>query len=926
MNIDLLEDIGFTKSEIKVYLALLELGSSTTGPIVDKAKIASSKVYEILDKLIEKGLASYIISAGTKHFEAAPPKRLKDYMEEKKSKLKQQEQKLDSLLPELELKQTLSKYKSDATIYKGKKGLETALQDVLKTLKKGETHYAFTVGILDDWTNNFFNHHYRLRAKKGIKNKTIFSEAGRENYESRKGTPFFEGKVIGQATSPATVNIYGNKVNLRMGLSNESICIIINNKELAESFLAQFNTLWNQDTSIGKGFEYFENMIKGIHDKGKPYAVLGAGVAQRKYAKLYEKFFDDISTHRIENKIEAKLLFEQNSKKVVEKFNRNYNSYAEVKYLPYEQESPVEIFIEEDKAHITIQEKEPTVITINNKVIAESFQKQFDSLWDQDTVVSKGWDSFLNTLNEFVDEIEPGDTFDALGTGFGVKGSENRYAKEFTKFHKHRLEKGIQARWLFQQGNKEIISSNQDNFKEGTIKYLPYKTESPVGIHPYKDKTLIIIQGKEPTIITINSKEVTESFQKSFQAQWDQETRIVKGLDAIQDLFEEMLEHGHVDLIGARGYFMDERREWIDKVWKPKAIKKGFTMRNLVDPGTYGHYITKLPFAETRYGLPKEFSPLSVFWIIKNKVAISNWVGKEPVVTIIENKQFYEIYKKQFESLWNQEVQTYEGLKGMEVAFQEALDATPKGSETYVYGAGANPKETDEILYQYNQARSKKGVKLKIIFSPSAKKSKINRDTLPEHNPLAEIKFSNLPETPASYEIYPDRVIIKTATKKDPRTVVIKNKSFVETSVKNFNELWNQKTFTYEGEEGVRLIFDDALYHKDLWAIGGNDGIKKYFPEYWKEWDQKRIKNKVMFHDLIDTKLLEKLYDRNQKIPYYEFKVLSKELNSPHVIWIWGDNVANIIWDKKTIITVTKDKKIAESYKNYFNYLWKTRK
>ncbi|MBI2665760.1 hypothetical protein HYX12_04015 [Candidatus Woesearchaeota archaeon] len=50
MDIDLLRNIGLTDSEIKVYLALLELGSSTKGPIVDKSRVASSKIYELLEK------------------------------------------------------------------------------------------------------------------------------------------------------------------------------------------------------------------------------------------------------------------------------------------------------------------------------------------------------------------------------------------------------------------------------------------------------------------------------------------------------------------------------------------------------------------------------------------------------------------------------------------------------------------------------------------------------------------------------------------------------------------------------------------------------------------------------------------------------------------------------------------------------------
>jgi len=74
MDLELLKEIGLTESETKVYLALLELGSTTKGPIVDKSQVASSKIYELLEKLIQKGLASFVVKSGTKYFEAAPPK------------------------------------------------------------------------------------------------------------------------------------------------------------------------------------------------------------------------------------------------------------------------------------------------------------------------------------------------------------------------------------------------------------------------------------------------------------------------------------------------------------------------------------------------------------------------------------------------------------------------------------------------------------------------------------------------------------------------------------------------------------------------------------------------------------------------------------------------------------------------------------
>ena len=60
--------IGLTQREVKVYLALLKLGESTTGKIIQESGISSGKIYEILEKLIGKGLASYTIKEKTKYF------------------------------------------------------------------------------------------------------------------------------------------------------------------------------------------------------------------------------------------------------------------------------------------------------------------------------------------------------------------------------------------------------------------------------------------------------------------------------------------------------------------------------------------------------------------------------------------------------------------------------------------------------------------------------------------------------------------------------------------------------------------------------------------------------------------------------------------------------------------------------------------
>ena len=133
---------------------------------------------------------------------------------------------------------------------------------------------------------------------------------------------------------------------------------------------------------------------------------------------------------------------------------------------------------------------------------------------------------------------------------------------------------------------------------------------------------------------------------------WNQQTYVLHGLDAVKDIFEEMLESGSVDFIGARGYFIDQRPEYVDS-WEKRAIESGFKMRNIVDPEVKGHRITTFSFAQTKYTLPTEFSTLSVFWIYGDKVVISNWMETEPILIVINNKNIHQLYRQQFEVLWN---------------------------------------------------------------------------------------------------------------------------------------------------------------------------------------------------------------------------------------------------------------------------------
>lgn len=245
MNTKLLEKIGLTGSEIKVYLALLEIGSSQKGPIVKKSGINPSKVYEVMDKLISKGLVSHVTKNKVKHFKAAPPSRIKDYLEEKKREINLYEKEFKTLLPQLELKQRMAEPETDAEIFRGWKGMETVYQDMINTLKKGQIDYGFgaSKGVNPEKSRRFYDKFMEKAHRKGIKIKVILNKDSKEYFESSKAiNKHVQAKYLPQ-TTPAEINVYADKT-LIVNLTKEPLVVMIKSKEVARSFKQYFEVMW----------------------------------------------------------------------------------------------------------------------------------------------------------------------------------------------------------------------------------------------------------------------------------------------------------------------------------------------------------------------------------------------------------------------------------------------------------------------------------------------------------------------------------------------------------------------------------------------------------------------------------------------------------------------------------------------------------
>ena len=96
-----LRKIGLTQGEVKVYASLLELGPSSSGPIIKRSGVSSSKVYPILDRLILMGLVSYVKRGNKKVFQTTSPMKILELLEKRKEDIEEQKKEIRKVLPGL---------------------------------------------------------------------------------------------------------------------------------------------------------------------------------------------------------------------------------------------------------------------------------------------------------------------------------------------------------------------------------------------------------------------------------------------------------------------------------------------------------------------------------------------------------------------------------------------------------------------------------------------------------------------------------------------------------------------------------------------------------------------------------------------------------------------------------------------------------
>lgn len=236
--------LGLNRNEAIVYSALLKKGTASAGEIIKDTGFHRNIVYDNLEKLVDKGLVSYISEGKKKIFQANPPEAISQMIEKEQERLDEKKDIAEEVKKSVQEYLSSKKEQQEASMFRGMKGLKVLFKD---TLIEGRDYYVFGApkASLDLMGSVYWENYNLKREEKKIIIKMIFNEDLREWSERIKSRLTQIRFLPKRFDSLTETMIYGDKVAIIVW-TEKPIATLIRDKNLAKAYKQYFDILWAQ--------------------------------------------------------------------------------------------------------------------------------------------------------------------------------------------------------------------------------------------------------------------------------------------------------------------------------------------------------------------------------------------------------------------------------------------------------------------------------------------------------------------------------------------------------------------------------------------------------------------------------------------------------------------------------------------------------
>jgi sugar-specific transcriptional regulator TrmB len=233
-----MKSLGFSDQEIAIYIKFLYLKESTASNLGKEMKIHRRSVYDVVERLVKKGVLSFIERDGKKYYKPINPTKIIGLLEEKRGDIENVKKDLSSVMHKIDSMKSFEGV--GAEVLFGKEGIKTVYLD---ELAEGKPIHVICTSIdrTEDLLKNFLVSYTRDRIKKGVSIKAVVAKGAKTRLEKYG---LMEVRYLpSDQISPSSLSVYGNKVAITLW-SGEPISILVRSREIAESFRNHFEIIW----------------------------------------------------------------------------------------------------------------------------------------------------------------------------------------------------------------------------------------------------------------------------------------------------------------------------------------------------------------------------------------------------------------------------------------------------------------------------------------------------------------------------------------------------------------------------------------------------------------------------------------------------------------------------------------------------------
>ncbi len=228
-----LQHLGLEEQEAKTYLALLDLGEATASKLAEHTGLGRVHMYQLLNKLMEQGLASHVLKNNVKYFLPADPETILNGLQEK-------EQDFRAILPELQQRWQRQLPEIKVEVYKGREGFRSVLKDRLNV---GGDLYSFGVdeAKFKERFGTVMEQLFRQEKEQKLTEYILTSATAQFMYQEQEHIQY--RGISEKYFDPTPTAIYADRVLILIW--EPLTTILIKNKPLADAYRKHFMLLWN---------------------------------------------------------------------------------------------------------------------------------------------------------------------------------------------------------------------------------------------------------------------------------------------------------------------------------------------------------------------------------------------------------------------------------------------------------------------------------------------------------------------------------------------------------------------------------------------------------------------------------------------------------------------------------------------------------